>query len=611
MWFKPSFNHNRLPLKKAVQLLCTGCLILLLQQCKQPIDTDAQNWVTPYEEKGGAETPTYEEVIAFYLDLAKAFPSINVQTLGKTDSGQPLHLVTYNPDGNFNFQKIGEDKALVLINNGIHPGESDGIDACMMLLRDLATGEKEAPKNTVIASIPIYNVGGSLNRNSTSRVNQNGPAEYGFRGNARNYDLNRDFIKADTENAKTFASIFHLTKPDVFIDTHVSNGADYQYVLTHLFTQHDKLGGEAGFYLKQKFIPTLEESLQQQGHDITPYVNVYNRPPDEGFNQFFDSPRYSTGYTTLWGTLGLMIETHMLKPYDQRVEATYDMLYLLVQQVDQDYDQIKEVRRKSADFWQAASYYPLQWAVDTSSYSTRFFKGYEVDTIPSAITGYPRLKYNQDQPFTKEIPFYDRFESTDSVAIPAGYIIPSSYQDILDLFAINQVKMFPLDRDSVLQVNRYRIEDYKTRRSAYEGHYLHYGTRVASVQEERKAKKGDYCVPINQDAKRYILETLEPSAADSFFNWNYFDPILQQKEGFSSYVFEDLALEILDAEPELKEAFENKKDEEESFRKNGYAQLRWIFQHSKYYEDAHMRYPVLRVEADSENLAFLKQLESN
>ncbi|WP_245916210.1 M14 family zinc carboxypeptidase [Aureicoccus marinus] len=195
-------------MKKAVQLLCTGCVILLLQQCKEALDTDAQNWVTPYEEKGGTQTPTYEEVISFYLDLAKAFPSINVQTLGKTDSGQPLHLVTYNPDGNFNFQKIGEDKALVLINNGIHPGESDGIDACMMLMRDLATGEKEVPKNTVIASIPIYNVGGALNRNSTSRVNQNGPAEYGFRGNARNYDLNRDFIKPTPKMPKPLLLFF-------------------------------------------------------------------------------------------------------------------------------------------------------------------------------------------------------------------------------------------------------------------------------------------------------------------------------------------------------------------------------------------------------------------
>ena len=164
-----------------------------------------------------------------------------------------------------------------------------------------------APKNTVLVTIPIYNVGGSLNRNTGTRANQNGPKAYGFRGNAQNFDLNRDFIKNDTENARTFAQIFHLVKPDVFIDNHVSNGADYQYVLTHLFTQHNKLGGKLGSYVHQTIMPELEADLQKKDWDITPYVNVFNQVPEIGFSQFMDYPRYSTGYTTLWNVIGMSL----------------------------------------------------------------------------------------------------------------------------------------------------------------------------------------------------------------------------------------------------------------------------------------------------------------
>ena len=301
-------------------------LLILIVSCNSSNEKPNYDFETRFEKSGGLETATYQQTITFYTDLAKAYPEVSIQEIGKTDSGKPLHIVTLNAETQFDFSEIRKNNnRILLINNGIHPGESDGIDATMMLFRDLVNGNIKAPKNTVIVTIPIYNVGGSLNRNSTTRTNQNGPKDYGFRGNARNYDLNRDFIKCDTKNAKTFAKIFHLVKPDVFIDNHVSNGADYQYTLTHLFTQHNKLGGKLGNYMHTKMMPKLEEKLATKNWDITPYVNVFNQVPEKGFSQFMDYPRYSTGYTTLFNTLGMMVETHMLKPYKQRVEGTYEL----------------------------------------------------------------------------------------------------------------------------------------------------------------------------------------------------------------------------------------------------------------------------------------------
>ncbi|MBT8237776.1 MAG: M14 family metallopeptidase, partial [Croceitalea sp.] len=322
-------------------------IFLVLLSCKTEEQKPQPVFKTVFETSNGQQTATYEEVIEFYLKLAKNTPEINVQTIGETDSGKPLHLVTYNADGIFNFQKLGADKLVVLINNGIHPGESDGIDATMLLFRDLASNFLKGPKNIVVVTIPVYNVGGMLDRNSWTRANQNGPKAYGFRGNAQNYDLNRDFIKSDTKNASTFSTIFHLTQPDLFIDNHVSNGANYQYTLTHLFTQHNKLGGSLGTYLNEEMMPGLTEELGKANWDITPYVNVFNRPPETGFDQFLDHPRYSTGYTTLWNTLGMMVETHMLKPYKQRVLGTYQVLSSMLNIAARDRKKIKDLRNRA------------------------------------------------------------------------------------------------------------------------------------------------------------------------------------------------------------------------------------------------------------------------
>ena len=571
------------------------CIIALFS-CTSNNDKEVTIKPTAFETSKGTKTSTYNQVMDLYEALAENYTSIALYTMQKTDAGEPLSLVTFNPNRSFESEFSNrEDKLVLLINNGIHPGESDGIDATMLLMRDLAEGKIKAPKNVIIAAIPVYNIGGALNRNSTSRTNQNGPKEYGFRGNARNYDLNRDFIKADTKNARAFANLFRTVKPDVFIDNHVSNGADYQYTLTHLFTQHNKLGGELGKYVQSSLMPQLEDSLQQKKRDITPYVNVFNRTPESGFSQFKDSPRYSTGYTTLFNTLGMMVETHMLKPYKDRVEGTYELMKSMINIADKDAELIHQLRNSNRLTYKAGVTYPVQWQIDSSQSSTIQFKGYEGEMIDSKITDAKRLKYNRDKPFTKEITYYDYFKPKKSVTIPESYIIPKGYWNVIDLLKQNKIKLEKVQKDTVMTAEVYKIENFKTVKSPYEGHYLHYNTEVSTKTENVKVKKGDYIAKTDQEGVRYLVETLEPIATDSFFNWNFFDTILQQKEGFSPYVWEDKAEAFLNNNPEIKKAFEEKKENDPDFAKNWYAQLDWIHKQSPNYEKSHLRYPIIRV----------------
>lgn len=571
-------------------------LFVLLISCSSEKNEVPFNFTTSFEASEGTETSTYKEVIDYYTHLADTYTSISIYTMDKTDSGNPLHLVTFNPNRSFESEfSEANKKNILLINNGIHPGESDGIDASMLLLRDYATGKLTAPKNTIIAVIPVYNIGGALNRNSTTRTNQNGPKEYGFRGNARNYDLNRDFIKADTKNARAFTALFRSIQPDFFIDNHVSNGADYQYTLTHLFTQHNKLGGPLGNYTHNSLMPQLEDSLQLKKWDITPYVNVFNRTPESGFSQFMDSPRYSTGYTTLFNTVGMMVETHMLKPYKQRVEGTYELMKSFINIADKDAELVLELRKNAFLHYKPGNHYPIAWKIDSSQTSTRAFKGYEGEQIPSNITGANRLKYNRSKPFTKNLPYFNYFKPSDSITVPKSYIIPQGYWTVIDLLKLNNIALTKIKKDTVIDTEVYAINSFETVKSPYEGHYLHYNTTTTSHSEKTNIYEGDYLVNTQQEGIRYILETLEPSAVDSFFNWNFFDPILQQKEGFSPYVWEDKAEVFLDNHPTIKAQFETKKATDPTFAKNWYAQLDWIHKQSPNYEKSHLRYPIVRV----------------
>ena len=571
-------------------------LVLFLCSCAADKKETTYDFTSQFEKSEGTATATYAQTIEFYTKLAENYTSIAMYTMGQTDSGKPLHLITFNPSRSFESEFSRDNKKnILLINNGIHPGESDGIDASMMLMRDLATTKINTPKNTIIAVIPVYNIGGALNRNSTTRTNQNGPEEYGFRGNARNYDLNRDFIKADTRNAHAFIDLFRTVNPDLFIDTHVSNGADYQYALTHLFTQHNKLGGALGDYLQQSFMPQLEKGLQNKNWDITPYVNVFNSTPEIGFSQFLDSPRYSTGYTALFNTLGMMIETHMLKPYKQRVEGTYELIKSFISIADKDAALIKELRKNAFTAYKPGNYYPLGWTIDSTQTTTYAFKGYEGEMTPSNITGAKRLKYDRNKPFTKDITYYNYFKAKDSVLIPDAYVIPAGYWNIVQLLRENKIKVSKTTKDTLVAVEVYKIKSYDTAKSAYEGHYPHSNTQLEKFEEKATMFAGDYLVKTNQEGVRYILETLEPSAPDSFFNWNYFDPILQQKEGFSPYVWEDKAEVILAENPDIKTQFEKKKRENSSFAASWYAQLTWIHKQSENYERSHLRYPIMRM----------------
>lgn len=544
----------------------------------------------------GNTTPTYHELIEMYRTLAVDHAEIELYSMGESDYGLPIYVCVLNgsQDSVQTFKKARESTTL-MINNGIHPGEPDGINACLIWIENWIRKGKKTKNMPVIGIIPAYNVGGMMNRTSSSRANQEGPDEYGFRGNAQNLDLNRDFIKMDSKNMFAFAKIFHALDPDVFIDTHVSNGADYQYTLTYIASVKERMAPSVAKITHDEFIPTLTKKLSKKNTDLISYVNLESDVPEKGMSVFNDLPRYSMGYASLFNSISFTIETHMLKPFQQRTEATLLFLRSTINWMGDNSGAIEQAREEAFRYDRSLSTFPYNFQL-TDQKDSVLFKGYEHSYRTSEVTGLNRLKYHRDAPFEKFIPFYQTYESKNSIDIPDYYVVGRQCTDVIERLKANNVEMERYLTKEYSSVEQYKMQEFESSKRPYEGHFMHSKMSTELVNPYQvMLKEGDVLISTNQQNRRFIISVLEPEMPDSYFVWNFFDSYVQQKEYFSSYVFEDKAAELLADDPELRREFDEKKVSDKEFRENAYAQLYFIYQNSEFYEPTHKLLPIFRI----------------
>ncbi|MCB9231405.1 MAG: M14 family metallopeptidase [Bacteroidia bacterium] len=538
--------------------------------------------------------------MAFYRELESSTKKVKIINYGSTDVGKPLEVVVVTGNGVTIPDVLRkEKKRFVMVINGIHAGESCGVDASMMMVRDLATDNAYAPllDNLVVLVIPVYNIGGSLNRSCCTRANQVGPEEQGFRGNGRNLDLNRDFIKADSRNARAFQKAFQTWRPDVLIDTHTSDGADYPYTLTLIHTQKDKMQPALAEYMTKTMVPDLYDAMGKSDYQTCPYVDTYKETPDSGIVAFMDLPRYSTGYASLWNTIGFTTEAHMLKSFEDRVESTYIFMLSLLKTVNRDRVFIQRARDEAIKSASSQEEFVLKWKLKTTNPNKIPFTGYTASYKKSKITGMDRLWYDRDRAWKRDIPYYDTYTAELKVTKPEAYIVPQAWSEVVDRMKISGVEVKQLSEDIEIDAEVSRIQSYESTPYAYEGHYLHYNTKLNKATEKCRFFAGDYVIYTNQgETNRYIVETLEAEGPDSWFSWGFFDEILFQKEYFSAYIFENEAEKIVAENPSILEALNTAKASDTALANNSRAQLDFIYQRSKYKEKVHNRYPVVRVD---------------
>ena len=555
----------------------------------------------PFVTSKGLKSATVKEVDTFYSYWLRQKTILRPVTSKKINAQDELNLLEISA-----YQQAPDSSYITLfINNAIHAGEPDGVDATMLLINDYMTGKLPLPQHVRILVLPFYNASGMLARNSTTRANQNGPLEYGFRANGQYLDLNRDMMKADAVESNFMQEILLSEKVDVLVDNHVSDGADYQHVITLLTSQKDKYDPTARDFLHRNFEPALYEQMRRRKYDLCPYVNHFSETPERGWQAFSESPRFLSGFASMFNIYSFVVETHMLKPYNQRVEATYTFLREMINYCETNYKEIQQTRMKANQEQSENEFVKMNYQCDTSSHEMILFKGYTAGHKASAVSGLPRLYYDRNSPFTKRIPFYNNFVARDSVKAPDAYIIPKEWLvKFANKYLIQEfvdAKSF-IQRDTNLLVSYYLIDNYSTTKSPYEGHYMHFNTTVTRKTDLVQVHAGDVIVRLKPDEyvcnsaqlKKCLVQLFEPVGEDSYFNWNYFDAILQQKEGYSDYVFEDLAAEELKKHPELLQQLEEAKLKDSTLGESAAAQLNWVYQHSIYREPGYKRYPILR-----------------
>lgn len=582
-------------------MLAASLAVALLASAPAPAAAPAR-FPTPFEQDPRHNTTaTYAECLDFYQRLAAAYPGqMRLREAGPTDCGRPLHEVVLSGAGQFEPAPASPStKPVVFVQNGIHPGEPEGVDASMMLCRDLLQNQKLRPllDRLTVVVVPVYNVDGMLNRNATTRANQNGPAAYGFRGNARHLDLNRDFVKQDSRNARSFAGLFGQWRPELFVETHTSNGADYQYTMTLIAAQHNKLAPALGGYLQQTLLPALYAGMDKKQWPMVPYVDFEGETPESGLRAFLETPRYSSGYAALFNTVGLVSETHMLKAFGPRVRSTYDFLLTVLETAAAQAPQLRAARAEADRQLAAQTAFPLAWALDESQAETVQFRGYEAGHRPSEVSGLPRLYYDRARPYTRPVKYYNTYRPAATTQAPVAYLIPQAWGEVIENLKRNGAVLRQLPAPLSGPAEVYRIEDYQTGAQPFEGHYLHRNVQLRiEPQAQSTAEAGDYLAVLAEQgpARRYVVEALEPQASDSFFAWGFFDSVLQQKEHFSDYVFEDVAAALLREHPALRQELEAAKAADPALAASGAAQLEWVYQHSPYREAGYCRYPVRR-----------------
>ncbi|MCK4751194.1 MAG: hypothetical protein KAT15_29245, partial [Bacteroidales bacterium] len=330
------------------------------------------------------ETVTWQEAVEMYQWLDGRYDKARFMEAGWTDAGKPLHLFVISNGGEFTPEEIrGSGKGILFINNGIHPGEPCGVDASLKLADELLSGKDDYERfleNTVVVIVPLFNVGGGLNRSGTHRANQNGPLEHGFRGNARNLDLNRDFIKLDSKNTRSLVRILREWDPDVFVDTHTSNGADYPYVITLINSHQQRHEPVQSEFLDNTMLPFLFNAMKATPYEMGPYVWSIQRSPENGILAFMDYPRYTSGYASLFNTIAFTVETHMFKPFGDRVLSTWHLLREMLRFCSTHQTAILEAKKRAWEEKMSREEFTLQWSLDTSRYQMIPFRGYRAKT---------------------------------------------------------------------------------------------------------------------------------------------------------------------------------------------------------------------------------------
>ncbi|MFC1548174.1 M14 family metallopeptidase [Candidatus Neomarinimicrobiota bacterium] len=559
----------------------------------QALLVDADDpWITPSERTGLTATPNYAETMAWLRKLAAAAPEVQLISIGTSHEQRDIWMVIVSTEQASTPAALkSTGKPTLLAQAGIHSGEIDGKDAGLMFLRDLTVRGAKAKllKDANFLFIPILSVDGHERSSRYGRINQRGPVESGWRTNARNLNLNRDYAKLDTPEMQAVIRILNQWDPDLYLDLHVTDGIDYQYDIT--FGYNGQTGHSPGIadWLDQRLTPALNKDLAAQGHIPGPLIFATdNLDPSKGIETWTAWPRYSTGYGDVRHLPTVLVENHSLKPYRQRVLGTYVLLESTMKTLGKYGKSLRKA--VAADRARLMDEVPLSWDVPEGSPAQVEFLGIGWEIADSPISGQKVIRYS-GRPITLRVPELRYVEPDVVVQRPRAYWIPPAWSDVIERLAMHGIYTETLTRPRTVMVHLHHLGDIELGTEPYEGH-LRVSATSTLEQHSVIYPPGSVRVPTDQPLGDLAVALLEPKSEDSFFQWGFFPEVLQRSEYVEEYVMEPLAARMLEQDPFLRDAFAARLREDPDFAADPQKRLRWFYERTPYFDEQWRLYPV-------------------
>lgn len=545
-------------------------------------------WRTTAERTEYKRTGSYAEAVEFYRKLEEASKLVRLLPMGKTAEGRELYIFVVSKDGAFTPEQAARTgQPVVLLQNGIHPGENGGKDAAMMLLRDVLVTKRYAGwlDKVIILSIPVFNADGHEAVSPYNRINENGPEEMGFRVTGQRLNLNRDYMKADTPEMRAWLRMYSAWRPDFMIDNHVTDGSDYQWDVTVYAHTEGDIAAPVGRWVNEKYLKPFFGAMENDGHLVGWYA--YGRGEKIPVATF--SPRYSTGYAAARNRAALLVETHSLKSFRTRVWSHYDLMKVSLDVIAAEAESLKQASREADKPVIAGTKVLLEGrpAGEGEPYTLRLL---ESERYEGTAAGGPVVRYLA-KPMDQPSRLMRTLEAKLELVAPAGYLIPPAWGGVLEVLRLHGVSSERLEKAVEAEVDE--IEFFKPQFATrpFEGRFMVTSFTAEVVRTRRNVQAGWLYVP----AGRLAMQLLEPEAPDSLLRWGFFQSIFEQKEYFSDYIFEPIAEKMLAENAELRKEFEAALAKDAAFASNPRARLAWLFERSPYFERGKDIYPVLRV----------------
>ncbi|MBL0968314.1 MAG: M14 family metallopeptidase [Brevundimonas sp.] len=554
----------------------------------------SDRWVTPFEADAEHDfSPTYADTRAWFDRLDAASDLIRIEQFGVSPENRPIYAVIASKDG----AAFDPAKPVLMIQAGIHPGEIDGKDAGMMLLRDIAFyGKDDLLDRVNLILIPILSVDGHERSGAYSRPNQRGPRIQGWRNTATNQNLNRDYLKMDQPEMRAVRGLILKYRPDLYVDVHVTDGMDYQYDVTYGYNGENGVWSRSpatARWLDDAFKPAMNAALEAQGHIPGELVfGIDDENPRAGLSDGGLGERFSNGWGSAAHVPTILIENHSLKPHEQRVLGTYVFIEQALRHLATDGAALRAA--VAADSALRPAEIPTNFvAVDTPTY-TRAFRGITYETYDSPASGRREIRWlGQPDPELWQVPFFGS-RPTLTLQRPDAYWVPAHRADVIERLRAHGIQMETLDAPRTVSVEMLRLDDPKLATRANEGHV---GATVTSVTPERRDwtfQPGSVRVPTDQVLGDVVVLMLEPQSSESLFAWGLFPEVLSRVEYIEGYAIAPLAERMMAADPALKAEFEAKLAAEPDFAANGDARLQWFYERTPFYDDRYRLYPVAR-----------------